>query len=107
MHARANGDAGVMVWLEFKKEGWLEKFSYAEFRIKDSDERHLVSAKLLPHPAKHGQSNDVVSVSFSADSKHLAQCSFLVVCYGSSEGDVGYYLHVNDFLDLANPITDK
>src|SRR5579859_5351865 len=28
MHARRNGDAGIKVWLTFKKEGWLEKFTY-------------------------------------------------------------------------------
>lgn len=107
MHARKNGDAGVMVWLEFKKEGWLEKFTYAELRMKDSKGKHVLSARLQPNPVKHGQSNDIASVSFSADSEQLAQCSFLVVCYGSSEGDVGYYLNVKDFLDLANPITEK
>ena len=107
MHARNNGDAGVMVWLEFKKEGWLEKFTYAELRMKDSKGKHMVSARLQPNPVKHGQSNDIVSVSFSADSKQLAQCSFFVVCYHSNEGDVGYYLNAEDFLDLANPITDK
>ena len=27
MKHRKNGDAGVKVWLQFKKEGFLEKFS--------------------------------------------------------------------------------
>lgn len=35
MHHRKNGDAGVQVWLEFKKVGFLEKFSYCELRMKD------------------------------------------------------------------------
>ncbi|MFT5497309.1 MAG: hypothetical protein ACI9TH_002715 [Kiritimatiellia bacterium] len=30
MKQRSNGDAGVKVWLEFKKEGFLEKLTYAE-----------------------------------------------------------------------------
>jgi hypothetical protein len=107
MHARKNGDAGVMVWLEFKKEGWLQKFTYAELRMNDSQGKHLISARLQPNPVHYGQSKDITSVSFSAAPEQLAQCSFLVVCYGSNEGDVGYYLNVRDFLDLTNPITEK
>ena len=41
---------------------------------------------------------------------HMAlcfECSFLVVCYGSNEGDVGYYLKVKDFLDVKNSVTQK
>ena len=64
-------------------------------------------ARLQPNPVKHGQANDIASVSFSADSMQLALCSFLVVCYHSNEGDVGYYLNVEDFLDPANPVTEK
>jgi hypothetical protein len=29
------------------------------------------------------------------------------VCYGSNEGDVGYYLKLKDFLDLKGPVTEK
>jgi hypothetical protein len=38
MHARKNGDAGNKVWLQFKKEGWLEKSTYAELRMEVSNE---------------------------------------------------------------------
>ena len=107
MHARDNGDAGIKVWLEFKKEGWLEKFTYAELRMKDAEGKHLLSAQLRPNPAHHRQSKDITTVAFSADADQLGQCSFLVVCYGSNEGDVGYYLKVKDFLDLENPVTEK
>jgi hypothetical protein len=107
MHARKNGDAGVKVWLEFKKEGWLEKFTYAEFRMKDAQGKHLLSAQIQPNPVHHSQSKDITSVAFSADADQLKQCSFLVVCYGSNEGDVGYYLNVKDFLDMENPVTEK
>ena len=106
MHARNNGAAGIQVWLEFKKEGWLEKFTYAEFQMTDADGKHLVSAKLQPNPVRHGQPTDITTGAFSADAKQLSKCSFLVVCYGSNEGDVGYYLNVKDFLDLANPVTE-
>jgi hypothetical protein len=107
MHARKNGDAGVKVWLEFKKEGWLEKFTYAELQVGDDEGKHFISAMLQPNPVHHRQSKDITTVAFSADADRLAQCSFLVVCYGSNEGDVGYYLKVKDFLDLKNPVTEK
>lgn len=97
---RPNGDAGVMVWLEFKKEGLLEKFTYAEFRMQDANGRHLVSARLQPHPVAHGQPQELVSVAFSADPGQLKHCAFFVAAYGSSRGDVGYILNVKDFLDL-------
>src|SRR5438046_1389713 len=76
MHARKNGDAGVMVWLEFRKEGWLEKFTYAELRMNDPQGKHVVSARLQPTPVRYDQSKDITSVSFSADPEQLAQCSF-------------------------------
>jgi hypothetical protein len=107
MHARKNGDAGIMVWLTFKKEGWLEKFTYAELRMKDDRGKHLISAMLQPNPVYYRQSKDITTVAFSADADQLAHCSFLVVCYGSNEGDVGYYLNVKDFLDLKSPVTEK
>lgn len=107
MHARKNGDAGIKVWLEFKKEGWLEKFTYAELRMQDDRGKHLVSAMLQPNPVHHRQPADVTTVAFSADADQLERCSFLVVCYRSNEGDVGYYLNLKDFLDMKNPVTEK
>lgn len=106
MHARKNGDAGIKVWIEFKKEGWLKRFTYAELRVETTQGKHIVSAQLRPNLVHHSQPNDVTSVAFSADPNQLSQCSFLVVCYGSNEGDVGYYLRVKDFLDLKNPVTE-
>jgi hypothetical protein len=97
-----NGDAGVKVWLEFKKEGFLEKFSYAEFRMNDANGKHLVSAKLQPRPMVHGQPEDIVSVAFSVDPSQLENCAFMIVAYGSSRGDVGYILNVKDFLDVKS-----
>jgi len=107
MHASKNGDAGIKVWLEFKKEGWLEKFTYAELRIEDDRGKHLISAMLQPNPVHHRQPKAITTVAFSANADQLAHCSFLVVCYGSNEGDVGYYLKLQDFLDLKNPVTEK
>jgi hypothetical protein len=101
MKSRGNGDAGVKVWIEFKKEGFLKAFTYAELRMADAEGKHLVSARLEPNPVVHGQPEDLVSVAFSADPSQLAKCSFLVVAYGSSRGDVGYYLKVSDFLGLG------
>jgi len=105
MHAQKNGDAGIKVWLQFKKEGWLEKFTYAKLEVMDENEKPLISAMLKPLPIDHRQSDDVTTVAFSADASQLPRCRFLVVCYGSNEGDVGYTLAVKDFLDLKNPIT--
>ncbi len=73
----------------------------------DDRGKHLVSAKLQPNPVHHRQSKDITTIAFSADADQLAKCSFLVVCYGSNEGDVGYYLNLKDFLDLKNPVTEK
>jgi hypothetical protein len=107
MHARKNGDAGIKVWVEFKKEGWLEKFTYAELRMSNAKGDHIVSAQLQPNPVHHRQPKDVTTVAFSVAPEQFSQCSFLVVCYGSNEGDVGYYLNVKEFLDVSDPITDK
>ena len=107
MHARSNGDAGIKVWLEFKQEGWLEKFTYAELVMTDENGKRLISAMLKPNPVHHGQANILTTVAFSADASQLAHCHFLVVCYGSNEGDVGYTLAVKDYLDLKDPITNK
>jgi hypothetical protein len=107
MHARKNGDAGIKVWLEFKKKGWLEKFTYAELEMTDEHGKHMISAKLQPNPIDHRQPADITSVSFSAAPDQLPRCRFLVVCYGSNEGDVGYTLDVKDFLDLSDPVTEK
>lgn len=107
MHARQNGDAGIKVWLEFKKQGWLEKFTYAEVEMTDENGKHMMSAMLKPNPIHHRQAEDLTTVSFSADPSQLPRCRFLVVCYGSNEGDVGYTLAVKDFLDMKNPITEK
>lgn len=107
MHARKNGDAGIKVWLEFRQRGWLKDFTYAELRIEDDQGKHLVSARLQPAPVQFQQPHEITTVAFSADPAQLAQCSFLVVCYNSGEGDVGYYLPLKDFLDLANPVADE
>lgn len=107
MHARQNGDAGLKVWLEFKEEGWLEKFTYSELRMQNPQGDHLLSARLQPNPVHHRQPENITSVAFSASPDQLANCRFLVVCYGSNEGDVGYYLNVKDFLDMEDPVTEK
>lgn len=100
MKSRKNGDAGTMVWLEFKKEGFLEKLTYCELQVNDAKGKHLVSARLEPHPVTHDQPKDLVSVEFSADPEELKNCSFMIVAYGSTRGDVGYILKVKDFLDV-------
>ena len=100
MKSRLNGDAGVMVWLEFKREGFLEAFNYAELRMENEKGEHRLSAMLRERAVVHGQDPEITSVSFSAEKAELDNCSFLVVAYGSTRGDVGYYLPVKDFLKL-------
>ena len=107
MHARRNGDAGIKVWLMFKQEGWLEAFTYAELRIFDEQGNHQLSAQLKPNPVHHRQAEEVTTIAFSAQPEQLQHCSFLVVCYNSNEGDVGYYLKLKDFLDLNDPVTEQ
>ncbi len=77
MKSRSNGDAGVMVWLEFKFEGVLEKFTYAELRMDDDEGNHQLSAMLRVNPVHHKQPKDVTSVAFSADPAQLKNCEFL------------------------------
>ena len=55
---------------------------------------------LQPNPAHHRQPKDVVSYAFSANPEQLKNCSFMIVAYGSTRGDVGYLLNVNDYLSL-------
>lgn len=100
MKQAPDGEAGVKVWLEFRKEGVLEKFTYAEMRLETPGGSNLVSARLQPHPVAAGQARELVSVAFSAEPSQLVNCAFLVVAYGSSRGDVGYLLRVKDLLDL-------
>ena len=101
MKFRPNGDAGVMAWLEFRKQGVLESFSYAELRMEDAQRRHLLSAMLRPRQVTRDQSPEITSVAFSARASQLELCSFLVVTYGSRPGDIGYILQVSDFLAAA------
>lgn len=100
MKQRKNGDAGIKVWIEFKKEGFLEKLTYCRLQMNDENGEHLLSAMLRPNPAHHRQPKDVTSFAFSASRDQLANCSFMLVAYGSPRGDVGYVLNVKDYLDL-------
>jgi hypothetical protein len=76
-------------------------------RVEDAQGKHLISAQLQPNPVHYRQSKDITTVAFSANAGRLEQCSFLVVCYDSNEGDVGYYLRVRNFLDLKDTATEN
>ena len=101
MKHRPNGDAGELVWIEFKKVGFLSALTYTEFQMVDERGRHQVSARLEPRAVNHPQPPDVVTISFSAAPAALDRCAFQIVAYGSNRGDVGYVLKVKDYLDLA------
>lgn len=100
---RPNGDAGVLIWVEFRKKGFLEAFTYAEFQMTDAKGRHLVSTRIQPHPVVAGQPSDLLTVAFSAQPDQLQHCSILLVAYGSRLGDVGYIIRPRDFLDPIAP----
>lgn len=99
MKQRTNGDAGVLVWIEFKKENFLKDFSYCKLQMNDTEGKHLLSAILQQRAVVHGQPEEIASYAFSAEPEQLKHCSFLVVAYGSSRGDVGYNLHVKDYIE--------
>ncbi len=101
MKSRPNGDAGTLVWVEFKKTDFLEHFTYAELEVKDAAGKHRFSVKLLPNPVVYQQPADLTSVAFSAEPEELEHCSIMLVAYGSSRGDVGEILQVKDHLDLV------
>lgn len=100
MKQRPNGDAGTKVWIEFRKEGFLEAFDYCELRVRDADGAHRLSTRLAEHRVVHGQAEDRLSFSFSAAADQLKYCEFWVVAYHSPRGDVGYILEVAEFLDI-------
>ena len=100
MKYRKNGDAGIMVWLEFKQEGFMKNLSYCDLRMKDEKGNHLLSAKLEERSVVYNQPDAIKSYAFSVQPSHLKNCSFMIVSYGAGRGGVGYYLHVKDFLDL-------
>jgi hypothetical protein len=101
MKSRPNGDAGTMVWVEFKKTDFLAHFTYAELEVRDAAGKHRFSVKLLPNPVVFQQPAELISVAFSAEPEELEHCSVMLVAYGSSRGDVGEVLRVKDHLDLA------
>ena len=78
MHARKNGSEGIRVWLEFKKEGLLEAFAYADLRMEDPERKHLLSVHLSENPHNHRRPDGVTVVAFSADPSLLERCRFLV-----------------------------
>jgi len=102
MHTAKNGDAGIKVWIQFKQEGPMKEFVYAELQMEDSEGNHLLKAQLEPNPAHHRQPEETTTVAFSAAPDQLNRFSFLVVCSDGIRGHRGYLLRVKDFLNLTN-----
>ena len=109
MKSHPNGDHGIKVWLEFKKEGFMKDLNYTRFQVNDTKGKHRFSTMLHPHPVVQGQPKDLHTVSFSAQKEALKNCTFMIVAYGSLRGGVGYILKVSDFLNfnIATIQTDK
>ena len=98
--SRTNGNVGIKVWLEIEKDGFFGDFAWIELRMKDEEGLHLLSTRLQPHPVVHGQSEDIVTVSFSVDSAQLKNCSFWLCKGGSLRGGEILTIKVSDFLNL-------
>jgi hypothetical protein len=90
MKHRKNGDAGEMVWLEFKKEGFLEAFNDVELRISDAKKKSMVSAMLRQCPVVHGQPDDLLSCSFAQSIESL-EPNARRIANGESKGKLGEY----------------
>lgn len=98
--ARKNGDAGVKVWVEYRKEGLLEGFSYAQLLIQEQNGKHQVSARVSEGPMNRDKNSKVVSASFSAVPDQLKNSTFRLVAHGGGRGGVDYDLKVTDFINI-------
>lgn len=95
MRSNPNGEAGVAVWLEFKPQGVLKKFTRVELEIR-ADGKHLMSAPLLTsHP-----SPESVSAYFSADPAYLPTSVLTIVVQYGARTRIGYQFKVKDFMEL-------
>lgn len=99
MKQRPNGDAGVKVWIEFRREGFMKDLSYCEMRLEDGEGVHVISARLEPNAGVHGLEEGVESFSFSVDPGKLERCSFFVVAQPGIRTATGYYLRVANFFE--------
>ncbi len=95
-----NGQAGTKVWMEFKAQGALKTFSYAELEIIEGN-RHLVTAPLLATRTSPNQ----VAVQFSADPAWLPGSVLMIVAElaDGGLGRVGYRFKVQEFIAPQPP----
>jgi hypothetical protein len=92
--AEASGPDAVRVWLEFEKQGELERYLYVVLEVKDG-EKLLSDSELRERKSRPGR----VVVSFVADRAKLAQFTLRVV-EQTSASRVGHVMRVKDFVDL-------
>jgi hypothetical protein len=90
-----NGQAGIRVWMEFKLKGELQKITYVEMRVGDTQEQ-IVSA----HLRVSNPDSASASVNFSAFPQYLSKSTLMIVVYNGPRGDVGYQFKVKDFIEL-------
>lgn len=108
IRSHKNGDAGVMVRLEFKAQGVLKDFNRVELIIRANSHlgaKRLVSAPLLAERPVV----DSVSAHFSAAPSHLAASELWIVVNDPPLGGAAYRFQVKDFLERegAAPSIDK
>lgn len=97
VRSETNGEAGVVVSLEFKASGKLATFKFVELQIGEGEGR-VMSAPLL---AENPSSRNVV-VHFSTRPAYLDKSILTIVVTASNQlGGEGYRLKVKDFVDLA------
>ena len=99
VRSRPDGANVTKVWLEFRKDSPLAKFTWIELRMEDEEGLPLLTTRLQPHPVAQGQSENIVTVSFSVDSLLLEACSFWFHQGGGLLGGEILTIKVSDFLD--------
>lgn len=97
IRSNPNGDAGVMVRVEFKTQGELKNFTQVKLEI-NAGENHLSAPLQTSRPTA-----DTVSVYFSADQGWLDTSLVTVVVKDGERTLIGYQFKVRDFIELENP----
>ncbi|HTL17072.1 MAG TPA: hypothetical protein VL793_07535 [Patescibacteria group bacterium] len=97
VRSEKNGEAGVLLWLEFKASGKFATFRRVELQVGEGEGR-IVSAALMPERPSPGS----IAVHFSAYPAYLDKSTLTIVVTGANpRGGEGYELKVKDFIDLT------
>jgi len=89
-------DEDVWVRVEFKAEGALQEFRYANLEVTDGEKR-LVLAALMPQ--KLGENR--VRLEFYVDPASLPNSTVTIIAYDGPLSGIGYGLRMKDFPPAA------